>query len=145
VRVAVVGALLLALASACGGGETAAEETISTILATEATEEWTGRWREGNEGMQSSGTFTLMVAPDGSVTGEGQGTQETGGVHANYDVTITGTRDDEAFRLTFTSEAGSLDVEAQIEGDTAEGPWRTGAGQAAYGGRIRLECQNCGG
>ena len=144
------GAPLLALASACGGGgEVADEETTSTIVATEAgasePEEWTGRWREGNEPMTSRGSFTLTVAPDGSVSGKGTGTQETGGVHATYDVTITGTRDEDAFHLTFMSEAGSLDVEAAIEGDTAKGPWRTGAGQAAYGGRITLECQNCGG
>jgi hypothetical protein len=143
-----VGALAL-IAPACGGEETTSEDTTSTILATEGgesePEEWTGRWREGNEAMTSSGTFTLTVAPDGTVTGEGKGTQETGGVHATYDVAITGTRDEDAFHLTFTSEAGSLDVEAAIQGDTAKGPWRTGAGQAAYGGRIRLECQNCSG
>ena len=142
----IVGAVAL-IAPACGGDETAAEDTTSTILATEAgesgPEQWTGRWREGNEAMTSSGTFNITVAPNGSVLGKGTGTQETGGVHATYDVTITGTRDDEAFHLTFKSEAGPLDVEVPIQGDTAKGPWRTGAGQAAYGGRITLECQNC--
>jgi hypothetical protein len=142
----IVGAAAL-IAPACGGGESAAENTTSTILATELDEpeRWTGQWREGNDAMQSKGTFSLTVLPDGTVTGEGQGSQETGGVHATYDVTITGTRGDEAFLLSFTSEAGSLDVRAQIDGDTSKGPWRTGAGQAAYGGRITLECQNCPG
>ena len=85
--------------------------------------------------MQSKGTFSLTVLPDGTVTGEGQGSQETGGAHATYDVTITGTRGDDAFLLTFTSEAGSLDVRAEIDGDTGKGPWRTGAGQRPVRGK----------
>jgi hypothetical protein len=120
-----------------------APRATSTILATEE-EKWKGRWREGNAAGQSEGIFTLTVAPDGSVAGKGRGEQVvTGGGSASFPVEIEGTRDEQAFDLTLTSAAGSLDVEATIEGDTAKGPWRTGAGQQAYNGRITLECVSC--
>lgn len=105
---------------------------------------WKGTWREENEAGRSDGNFTLTVAPDGVVRGEGTGTQVvTAGGKANYSVTISGTRDEDAFHLTFSGEAGSLGVVATIRGDTANGPWRTGVAQSVYGGTITLECATC--
>lgn len=95
----------------------------------------------------SDGTIRLTVAPDGSVSGKGSARQVTEGSTGEYTITISGTREDDAFRLTFLltslGPAGSMDVVAPIRGLTAEGTWRLTAATVVYSGTITLECVTC--
>lgn len=106
---------------------------------------WHGTWSEGNAAMTAGGTFSLTVDAEGRVEGKGTGTQEVaGGGSASYPLEISGRRTPGEFRLVFAGSGGSLEVVTPIDGATARGPWRTGAGQAAYRGTIELECRTCG-
>ena len=93
----------------------------------------------------SDGTFKLTVAPDGTVSGKGSATQVTEGGTGRFTFEVTGTRDDDGFRLTWTGPGGSLDVVAPIDGATAIGTWEIDASGTTYSGMITLECKNCEG
>jgi hypothetical protein len=71
-------------------------------------EVWEGTWDDRNTNptlgvvSRSEGNIILRVAPDGSVTGEGSATQTAEGGSKDYDIRISGRRDEDAFRLDWT-------------------------------------------
>jgi hypothetical protein len=125
-----------------------------SIGATEASptvgeEIWEGTWEDENRTpavgvvSRSDGNVILTVAPDGSVTGEGTATQTTEGGSKDYDITITGTRNDEAFLLDWTGPGGTINIVVRIDGTTARGSGRVGTGGILYLWTMTLDCVNC--
>jgi hypothetical protein len=110
-------------------------------------EVWTGTLHDEHRTTEvvssSDGTFRLTVAPDGTVSGKEKATQVTEGSTGRFKIEVTGTRDDDAFHLTWTGPGGSLDVVAPIDGQTAVGTWEIAGTGTVYSGTITLGCTNC--
>ena len=105
-----------------------------------------GEWMQASLGVVSThdGTIKLTVAPDGSVSGEGSGTQWAPASTGDYTTTISGTRDDNAFRLKISfSPGGSGDFVVPIRGRTAEAEWQDVGPGLVYTVTIKLKCVSC--
>jgi hypothetical protein len=92
-------------------------------------------------------TVMLTVAPDGSVSGEGSSTAVAPmGPPGSYTVTLSGTREDDAFRplrVSYSVGGGSADWVVPIRGRTAEGTFQSTAGTTTYTLTIKLTCVSC--
>jgi hypothetical protein len=71
------------------------------------------------------------------VSGKGSATQVTEGGSGRFKIEVTGTRDEDAFRLTWSGPGGSLDVVMPIDGQTAEGTWEIEEGGTGTRARSR--------
>lgn len=112
-------------------------------------ENWSGTLHDEHRTTEvvssADGKFKLTVAPDGTVSGKGSATQVTEGGMGRFKIEVTGTREDDEFRLTWTGPGGSLDVVAPIDGLTAVGTWEIDTAGTVYSGTITLQCKNCKG
>ena len=140
--------VLVALVVVAGGcGSTDLQEGEGDRSEGPARENWSGTLHDEHRTTEvvssSDGKFKLTVAPDGTVSGKGSATQVTEGGTGRFKFEVTGTRDDDEFRLTWTGPGGSLDVVAPIDGETAVGTWEIDTAGTVYSGTITLECKNC--
>jgi hypothetical protein len=142
--------------TACAGQTPVAGPSPSVSIGTEEKgspaakkEVWEGTWDDRNTNptlgvvSRSEGNIILTVAPDGSVTGEGSATQTTEGGSKDYDIRISGRRDEDAFRLDWTGPGGTINIVVPIEGTTANGKGRVGTGGIYYFWETSLDCINC--
>lgn len=112
-------------------------------------EVWEGTWEDQHRNptvgvaSRSEGTVILIVAPDGSVSGEASATQTTEGGSADFTIKFTGTRDDEAFRLGGTGPGGTLHMVVPIDGTAATGKGQRGSGGNLYIWEMAVDCINC--
>lgn len=143
------------LVTACAGRNPVAGPSPSVSLGaaqespTPREEVWEGTWEDRNTNptvgvvSRSEGNIILEVGPDGSVTGEGSATQTTEGGSKDYDISISGTRDEDAFRLDWTGPGGTINIVVPIVGTTASGKGRVGTSGIYYFWETSLDCVNC--
>lgn len=109
-------------------------------------EVWKATWHEESGSFSGEGEGRLTVAADGSVSGKGTTTLSGPAGTLTYHTRITGTREEDAFHLTYTAlppspYGGSVDFVAPIQGTTAQGNWVDATGLDT--GTVRLECVSC--
>jgi hypothetical protein len=128
-----------------------AGETTTSTTDDAGGQRWSGTLAtdEGGPGLEggTEGTFELTVASDGTVTGAGSSRSSySNAPPIDSVITVTGQREGDSFHLTLALDPGTaIDVEAEIEGDVAEGGFElAGAAGAFSTGTVHLECQDCG-
>jgi hypothetical protein len=117
---------------------------VCAVASAEPAEIWNGtidaRDPPGSYGGHTVGNFTLTEAPDGIVSGTGSGEWDASIDIMQVTITVTGTRDVDAFDLTIDAAwGGRFTARAPIHGTVAEGTLHRPDDPVNPRGQVRLQ------